>query len=103
MLGQDDGLSEKPGSGLEPQAHPQSVPSDGTALNAKTKKRLPARVAQALVVPGQANRTWSLDFVSAALSNGRAFRTLNVIDDCNREALWIEVDTSLPAHRTGRR
>lgn len=71
-------------------------------LKRKPKKRLPARVAQTLVVPAQANQTWSLDFMSDSLSNGRAFRTLNVIDDFNREALWIEVDTSLPAERVVR-
>lgn len=71
-------------------------------LKRKPKKRLPARTAQALVVPGRANQTWSLDFMSDALANGRAFRTLNVIDDFNREALWIEVDTSLPAERVVR-
>lgn len=71
-------------------------------LKRKPKKRLPARTAQMLVVPGQANQTWSLDFMSDSLSNGRPFRTLNVIDDFNREALWIEVDTSLPAERVVR-
>jgi putative transposase len=71
-------------------------------LKRKPKKRLPARVAQALVVPVQANQTWSLDFMCDSLSNGRTFRTLNVIDDFNREALWIEVDTSLPAERVVR-
>jgi len=71
-------------------------------LKRKPKKRLPARTAQALVVPVQADQTWSLDFMSDSLSNGRAFRTLNVIDDFNREALWIEVDTSLPAERVVR-
>jgi len=71
-------------------------------LKRKPKKRLPARTALARVVPGQANQTWSLDFMSDSLSNGRAFRTLNVIDDYNREALWIEVDTSLPAARVVR-
>jgi putative transposase len=71
-------------------------------LKRKPKKRLPARTAQALMVPGQANQTWSLDFMSDSLSNGRTFRTLNVIDDYNREALWIEVDTSLPAERVVR-
>jgi len=50
-------------------------------------------------VPEQVNQTWSLDFMSDSLSNGRPFRTLNVIDDFSREALWIEVDTSLPAQR----
>lgn len=71
-------------------------------LKRKPKKRLPARAAQTLVVPAQPNQTWSLDFMSDSLSNGRAFRTLNVIDDFNREALWIEVDTSLPAERVVR-
>lgn len=71
-------------------------------LKKKPKKRLPARAALALVAPVQANQTWSLDFMSDSLANGRTFRTLNVIDDFNREALWIEVDTSLPAERVVR-
>jgi putative transposase len=71
-------------------------------LKRKPKKRLPAREARTLAVPEQRNQTWSLDFMSDALSNGRTFRTLNVIDDFNREALWIEIDTSLPAERVVR-
>jgi len=71
-------------------------------LHRKPRKRLAPRTAQALRVPGQSNQTWSLDFMSDSLSNGRTFRTLNVIDDFNREALWIEVDTSLPAERVVR-
>jgi putative transposase len=71
-------------------------------LKRKPKKRLPARTAQALEVPKQQNQTWSLDFMSDALSTGKTFRTLNIIDDFNREALWIEVDTTLPAERVVR-
>ncbi len=37
-----------------------------------------------------------------ALWNGRRFRTFNVLDDFNREALRIEIDTSLPAQRVVR-
>jgi len=66
------------------------------------KKRLAARTALALRVPVLSDQTWSLDFMSDSLSNGRAIRTLNIIDDYNREALWIEVDTSLPAERVVR-
>ena len=40
--------------------------------------------------------------MSDSLSNGRAIRTLNIIDDYNREVLWIEVDTSLPAEHVVR-
>ena len=71
-------------------------------LHRKTKKRLAPRTAQVLAVPGQSDQVWSLDFMSDSLSDGRTFRTLNVIDDFNREALWIEVDTSLPAERVVR-
>jgi putative transposase len=71
-------------------------------LQRKPKKRLAARTALALGVPGQSDLTWSLDFMSDSLSTGRAIRTLNILDDYNREALWIEVDTSLPAERVVR-
>ena len=37
-----------------------------------------------------------------ALYGGRRFRTLNVIDGGNREALAIEVGVSIPASRVGR-
>ena len=68
-------------------------------LHRKPKKRLAARTARTLEVPGRSNQSWSLDFMSDSLSSGRAIRTLNILDDYNREALWIEVDTSLPAER----
>ncbi len=68
-------------------------------LRVKPKKRLPTRTPQPLTQPEKANQSWSLDFMSDSLTSGRAFRTLNIIDDFNREALWIEIDTSLPAER----
>ena len=68
-------------------------------LRVKPKKHLPIREHKPLVQPETANVSWSLDFMSDSLSSGRAFRTLNVIDDFNREGLWIEVDTSLPSER----
>ena len=40
-----------------------------------------------------------MDFMSDALLNGRRFRTVNVIDDCNREALGIKASVSLPTRR----
>jgi len=67
-------------------------------LRVKPKKRLPYREPVPLVQPDQVNESWSLDFLSDSL-NGRAFRTLNIIDDFNQEALWIEVDFSIPALR----
>ena len=76
----------------------------GLALNLhrKPKKRMAARTALALEMPVQSDLTWSLDFMSDSLFNGRTIRTLNIIDDHNRDVLWIEVDTSLPAERVVR-
>jgi putative transposase len=71
-------------------------------LRVKPKKRLPKRVAKPLSQPRAANLSWSLDFTSDSLYSGRSFRTLNIIDDFNREVLWIEVDSSLPALRVVR-
>jgi putative transposase len=68
-------------------------------LHRPAKKRLAPRTARTLEVPDRADQSWSLDFMSDSLSDGRVFRTLNIIDDFNREALWIEVDTCLPAER----
>jgi putative transposase len=68
-------------------------------LRVKPKKRLPTREPKPLEQPQAANQSWSLDFMSDSLTSGRAFRTLNIIDDFNREVLWIEIDTSLPALR----
>jgi putative transposase len=65
----------------------------------RAKRRLPAIVRQPLVAPTARNQIWALDYMQDALYNGRAFRTLNVIDESNREGLAIEVDTSLPAAR----
>jgi putative transposase len=65
----------------------------------KGKRRLPARVKQPLVQPPGENESWSMDFMSDSLMDGRKFRTLNIINDCNREALAIEIDTSLSAKR----
>src|SRR5699024_807915 len=68
-------------------------------LRNKRKKRLPARVKAPLLCPIGPNITWSLDFMHDTLASGKTIRTLNVIDDFNREALSITVDTSLPAKR----
>ena len=68
-------------------------------LKRRGKRRLPARVKTPLTIPVRANEVWSADFMADALWSGRRFRTLNVIDDFNREVLRIEIDTSLPAQR----
>lgn len=60
----------------------------------KHRKRL-HRPKQPMLVPTQINSRWSMDFVSAQLSDGRRFRILNVIDDYSRECLGQYVSQSI--------
>lgn len=65
----------------------------------RAKRRLPKRIKQPLMVSQRPNHVWSADFVSDALYAGSRFRAFTVIDDFNREAVAIEIDTSLTAKR----
>lgn len=71
-------------------------------LRIKPKKRLKRDKPEPLAVPDVPNDTWSMDFMADQLADGRSIRTLNVLDDFNREGLCIEVDFSLPAERVVR-
>ena len=63
------------------------------------KRRLPARVKQPLTQQSLINQSWSMDFMSDSMVGNRKFRTLNIMDDCSREVLAIEIDTSLSSKR----
>lgn len=65
----------------------------------KPRRRIKRDKPDALSVPTTINQTWSMDFMSDSLADGRSIRTFNVIDDYNREGLGIEVDFSLPTDR----
>lgn len=71
----------------------------GLPLRRKHKKRLPSRIKESLEVPAHFTHTWSIDFMSDAIVGSRKFRTFNVIDDYNREVLFIEADYSLKSSR----
>jgi len=71
----------------------------GLPLRRKVKKRIAAGVKEPLAAPDQFTQTWSIDFMSDALSNGTKFRSFNVIDDYNREVLFIETGYSLKSSR----
>ena len=68
-------------------------------LPRRTRRRIPRRIRQPLVVSPVLNTTWAVDFMVDTLYDGRRFRTLNVMDESNREGLAIEVGTTLPSLR----
>jgi putative transposase len=68
-------------------------------LPRRTRRRLPTRLRQPLEAPRQLNRIWAMDFMTDALYGGRKFRTLNVLDEGNREGLAIDAAVSIPSVR----
>lgn len=60
-------------------------------LKGKHKKRFPARVKNPLEAPTNINDTWSMDFMTDVLSDGRKIRVSNVMVNCNREALAMDI------------
>ena len=64
-------------------------------LPRRTKRRLTKVAKQPLIAPTQKNIICALDFMHDTLYYSKSFRTLNIIDESNREVLTIEIDTSL--------
>jgi putative transposase len=73
--------------------------AEGVAVRRRPRKRVAGQRGEVVTVATQPNQCWSLDFLSEALANGRRLRLLSVLDTFTREALAIEVDTSLPSAR----
>jgi len=74
----------------------------GLQVRRRRRKRLTR--ADRLPLPAATQRLdrWSIDFMHDTLADGRTFRVLNIVDDCTRECLAIEVDRSLPGARVVR-
>ncbi len=75
---------------------------EGLGVRRRKRKRIGAVERQPLTIPTRLNERWSMDFISDALSEGRKFRSLNIVDDFNRECLVAEVDTSMTGGRVVR-
>ena len=75
---------------------------EGLAMRRQKRKRFRAEARVSRALPGSANEVWTMDYTQDDLASGRKFRTLNLMDGYTREALGIEVDTSLPGVRVVR-
>jgi putative transposase len=73
-------------------------------LSVRRRKSRKRAVGTRLPLPhaDKVNQIWSLDFVSDALSDGRRFRILGVMDQCSRECLVLAIDTSIGGSRVAR-
>ena len=71
----------------------------GLAVRRRKRKRIGLFERKPLPKPASANVSWSMDFVADGLIGGRRLRCLTIVDDCTRECLAIEVDTSITGLR----
>ena len=75
---------------------------EGLILRRKRRQRASSATRVPMSSPTQAGERYSMDFMSDSLATGRAFRTLNIVDEYTRECLTIEVDTSISGERVVR-
>lgn len=68
-------------------------------IRRKHKRRLPNRLSVPAKSPQNINEIWSMDFMHDVLYNGRKIKVLNVVEEFNRQALAMEVDTSICSSR----
>jgi putative transposase len=68
-------------------------------IRRKHKRRLPNRLAVPAESPRHPNEVWSMDFMHDVLYNGRKIKVLNIVEEFNRQALAMEVDTSICSTR----
>jgi len=74
----------------------------GLQVRRRRRKRITRGARVPLPVATHRGERWSMDFTLDTLVDGRAFRTLNIVDDFTRECVAIEVDRSLPGLRVTR-
>ena len=71
----------------------------GLAVRRRKRKRIGLFERKPLAKPSAVNRSWSMDFVSDGLCDGRRLRCLAIVDDFSRECLVLEVDSSITGKR----
>src|SRR5262245_59846602 len=74
----------------------------GLQVRRRRRKLLTRGERVPLPAPNRRGERWSMDFTLDTLADGRAFRTLKIVDDYTRECVAIEVDRSLPGLRVTR-
>lgn len=75
--------------------------AEGLMVRRIKRKRL-TRIASTNPLLVRPNQEWAMDFVSDALTTGRALRTFTLIDSYTKESLAIEVNTGISSRQVTR-
>ena len=73
--------------------------NEGFSLFKRMKNKRLNNPPNPIQLPLEKNVEWAMDFMSDALSNGRRIRTLNIVDQYNRQCLHIAIDHSISAKK----
>jgi putative transposase len=92
-------LRRQPGPRINYKRVQRIYQQEGLQVRRRRRKHRATVPRTPMPVPTSANERWSMDFVRDTLGDGRAFRSLTIVDDCTRESPAIEVDFSLPGAR----
>jgi Transposase and inactivated derivatives len=68
----------------------------------RRRKKVPVGDRQPLFRPDAANQVWSMDFVFDRTADGRAIKTLTIVDDATHECVAIEVERAISGHGVAR-
>jgi putative transposase len=68
---------------------------EGLSVRSQPRKKLASRVRVTPPAASRPNERWSMDFVSARLTNGRLFRILTVVDQFTRECVALKAGVSM--------
>jgi putative transposase len=62
----------------------------------RRRRKLPQLERQPFGRPAAPNEVWSMDFLFDEISDGRRMKCLAIVDDCSKESVGLEADTSIP-------
>ena len=75
---------------------------EGLAMQRRKRRKFRSEARLPRALPTRANEMWTMDYTHDEMAGGAEIRTLNLMDGFTRQALWIELDMSLPGLRVVR-
>lgn len=76
---------------------------EGLIIRRKRHKKLPVHLRKEMPPPKLPNDCWATDFISDALTDGRSFRTLSVVDEATAEVLELFAAHSITGKKMAER